>query len=75
MAILNTNITTTGSISPTIQTYYDRKMLKDMKPKQYFVVKSWSVSTSARNWSKMVGNKWAWGIRSVNKELRLYRIS
>jgi len=48
---------------------------KDMKPKQYFVVKSWSVSTSARNWSKMVGNKWAWGIRSVNKELRLYRIS
>lgn len=33
MANLNTNLTTTGGLSPTIQTYYDRKMLLNMKPK------------------------------------------
>lgn len=33
MANLNTNLTTTEGLSPTIQTYYDRKMLLNMKPK------------------------------------------
>ena len=47
----------------------------DMKPKQYFVVKSWAAGNNARHWSRMVGNKWKWGVRVVDKELRLYRIS
>lgn len=29
----NTQLTTTGALAPEVQTYYDRKMLKDMKPK------------------------------------------
>lgn len=33
MATLNTHLTTTSALSPEMQTYYDRKLLKDMKPK------------------------------------------
>jgi N4-gp56 family major capsid protein len=33
MANMNLHKTTTEAISPAIQTYYDRKLLKDMKPK------------------------------------------
>ncbi|MGI5878737.1 MAG: N4-gp56 family major capsid protein [Christensenellales bacterium] len=33
MVALNTHLTTTEGLAPEVQTYYDRKMLKDMKPK------------------------------------------
>ena len=47
-----------------------------MKPKQYFVVTDRKAMTSSAAWKRTTGNtSWKFGMRTVNGEKRLYRIS